>query len=244
MVIAFAVMTACMFCLVFVQPVVSAADQLPVVGTFLWNRALIPMAFGVAVLAGVGTDLLAQRHSDRAVRQWFGCGFVGLAVVLSALWLFGRGHLSAAEAEIRSHSFLWPAAATVLGLVLAMLLWILHSRPPSRRPSRVFVGRGVAGTLIAVETAFLVSAGAPIWSSSTQFLPTTPAEAALIQAVGSSVVGFGNSDCVYPPALGIKANLNAAYSLQEFSVYDPLTPLAYFTSWEAASGQRISLTSA
>ena len=137
MVIALAVMTACMFCLVFVQPVVSAADQLPVVGTFLWNRALIPMSFGVAVLAGVGTDLVAQRHSDRKVRQWFGYGFVGLAVVLGALWLFGRGHLAAAEAEIRAHSFLWPAAATGCGLVLATLLWVLHSRPPSRRPSRV-----------------------------------------------------------------------------------------------------------
>ena len=127
--IAFAAMTACMFCLVFVPPVVSAADRLPLVGTFLWNRALIPMAFGVAVLAGVGTDLVAERHSDPKVRQWFGYGFVGVAVVLGALWLFGRGHLAAAEAEIRTHSFLWPATATVLGLVLAALLWVVHSRP-------------------------------------------------------------------------------------------------------------------
>ena len=195
------------------------------------------MSFGVAVLAGVGTDLVAQRHSDRKVRQWFGYGFVGVAFVLGALWLFGRGHLAAAEADIRAHSFLWPATATVCGLILAALLWVVHSRPHSRRPSRVLVGRGVAVTLIAVETAFLVSAGAPIWSSSSQFLPVTPAEAALTQAVGPSVVGFGNTDCIEPPTLGIKANLNAAYSLHEFSVYDPMTPLSYYSSWQSASGQ-------
>ena len=129
-VIAFAAMTVFMFCLVFVPPVVSAAYQLPLVGTFLWNRALIPMAFGVAVLAGMGTDLLAQRHSERKVRQWFGYGFVGVTVVLGALWLFGRGHLPAAEAEIRAHSFLWPVAATVSGLVLADSAMDYYSRSP------------------------------------------------------------------------------------------------------------------
>ncbi len=236
-IIALAAMTVVMFCLVFVPPVVSAANQMPLVGTFLWNRALIPMAFGVAVLAGVGTDLLAQQHSERKVRQWFGYGFVGVALVLGALWLFGRGHLPAAEAEIRAHSFAWPVATTLCGLVLATALWIIYSRPPSRRPSRILVGRGIAGALIAVEAAFLVSAGIPIWSSSTQFLPTTPAEAALTRAAGSSVVGFGNSDCTIPPTLGINANLNAAYSLREFTVYDPMTPLAYNSSWREAGGE-------
>ena len=87
---------------------------------------------------------------------------------------------------------------------------------------------------------FLVSAGAPIWPSSSQFLPVTPAEAALTQAVGSSVVGFGNTDCIDPPTLGIRANLNAAYSLHEFSVYDPMTPLAYYILWKDAGGQASS----
>ena len=239
-VIALAAMTVCLFGLVFVPPVVSAADQLPGVGTFLWNRALLPMVFGLAVLAGFGADAVVRQHSDRRVRRWFGYGFLAAGAVLGALWVFGRGRLPAAEAEVRAHSFIWPAAGVFLGLILAGILWFVHSRAPTalRNRSRNLVGRGIVGALLVFETAFLVSAGFPMWSSGSQFLPTSPPELALKGAVGSSLVGFGKAECsVFPPVLGIRANLNAAYSLHEFSVYDPITPLAYFTSWRAVTGQ-------
>lgn len=238
-VIAFAVMTACMFCLVFVPPVVSAVDRLPVVGTFLWNRALIPMCFGIAVLAGVGTDLVVQRHSDRRVRVWIGAGFVVAAALLGALWLFGRGHLPAAEAAIRADSFFWPVAATLAGLGMAAGLWRIAAHPSTGSPGVPThrVGQLAGGALLVVETAFLVASALPLASSSPQFLPTTPASSALQRAAGPAVVAFGSSDCIFPPALGIKPNLNAAYRIQELAVYDPMTPLAYFTSWQDANGQ-------
>ena len=47
--------------------------------------------------------------------------------------------------------------------------------------------------LLACETAFLVSAGAPLWSSSSAFYTLTPAETTLKQLVGSSTVGVAVS---------------------------------------------------
>jgi hypothetical protein len=241
-VIGIAVMTVCMFGLAFVPLVVSFADQLPVVGSFLWNRALLPMSFGVAVLAGMGTDLVERWHSDRKLSQWLLYGFAAAAAVLVALWLFGRGQLPAAEATVRAHSFIWPAVATAVGLFVALLLWSVRARrmmeatgAPTKR-----VGQIAAAVLLAVQSAFLVSVGATLWTSGAQFLPTTPELVALQRAVGSTTVGFGsNANCIFPPALGIRANLNAAYALSEFTVYDPMTPLRYFSSWQAMSGQTL-----
>jgi hypothetical protein len=238
-VLGFAVLTACMFCLVFVPPVVSIADRLPFVGTILWNRALIPMCFGVAILAGAGTDLLARRHADRRVRQWVFGGFAAVAAVLAAVWLFGRGHLPAVEAAVRQDSFVAPVFGTLAGLAAATYVWRANTSPAKRTPVVAVhrAGQAAAGLLIVIETVLLVGAAAPLISSGSQFLPSTPQTTALQRVAGSSVVGFGTSECVYPPAIGIKVNLNAAYAVQEFGSYDPITPLAYFSSWRAASGQ-------
>jgi hypothetical protein len=236
-VIALTVMVLCMFSLVFVPPVVSAADHLPLVGTFLWNRALLPMAFGVAVLSGIGIDVLVKQHDLRNVRRAFAAGFALMALVLGSIWFFGRGHLPAAEAEVRAHSFIWPVASTIAGLLLAGVLVGLYSkRFEGARVSRAKVVTAIAGLLLVVESSFLVSAAAPTWTSASQFLPHTPAEAALARTVGSNTVGFGEPDC-YSPTLGITANLNAAYGVHEFTSYDPMTPLRYFTSWQRASGR-------
>jgi hypothetical protein len=237
-VVAFAAMTVCMASLVFIPPVVWVADHLPLIGTFLWNRAVIPMAFGAAVLAGFGTNLLVRQDRARTVRFWFALGFGVVAIALAALWLFGRGQLPTAEAAVRAHSFLWPVGCTAFGLTAAGLLWSVYSRRRKAFHEPLDgLGRWVAGGLLALQTAFLISVGYPLWSSSPQFLPTTPAETALKQAVGSSAVGFGNSDCIFPPANGLRQNINVAYGVQEFAVYDPITPLDYFSSWKAASGE-------
>ena len=135
-VVAIAAMTGCMFALAFVQPVVVVADHLPIVGTFLWNRALIPMAFGIAVLAGIGIDVVVREHHHRRVQQWFGWGFVAISAVLAALWLFGSGHLPAAEAAVRAHSFVWPATTAGIGLVLAAVLWSGHPSASARMRHR------------------------------------------------------------------------------------------------------------
>ena len=60
-------------------------DALPATAgrTVLWQRAILPLSFGVAVLAGVGMDALVRAHAERAVRRWTGGGFAASAVLLA-----------------------------------------------------------------------------------------------------------------------------------------------------------------
>jgi hypothetical protein len=98
------------------------------------------------------------------------------------------------------------------------------------------VGQWAGVVLLACETAFLVSAGAPLWSSSPSYLAPTPAEAALTSAVGSSVVGFGTNTC-FSSQLGIVPDLNVAFKVRELAAYEPLLPMEYGVSWRNTTGQ-------
>lgn len=238
-VVAFAVLCIAMAVVAFAPPVVALLSRLPLIGTLLWQRAILPLTFGLAVLAGVGMDALVRAHGDRAVRRWAGGGFAVVASALVVLWAFGRGVLPADLATIREKSFIWPAVEAAVGLgVVAALTW-LHRRSAStgrpERPSRVTAGRLAGLSLLACETAFLVAAGAPLWTSSSTPFASTPAEVALKSTVGSSVVALGGSLCFLPPGLGLPENAEVAYGLQELAVYDPMVPNAYFSSWRAVS---------
>ena len=198
-------------------------------------------AFAVAVLAGVGTDVLTRSYREGSVRRWMGWSFAAVALVLVVLWLFGRGRLPPTDAAIRTSSFLWPTVQVALGLAVVGVLTVAHKRRPAHSSGGSGfpggLGKGVGLTLLACETAFLVAAGAPFWSSSSTFLVPTAAEVSLEHAVGSSAVGFGVHSCSVPGQLGIPQDLNVAYDVQEFDVYDPVTPKVLFGSWEDATGQ-------
>jgi hypothetical protein len=95
--------------------------------------------------------------------------------------------------------------------------------------------------LLVCETAFLVAAGAPVWTSSSQVPAPTPAVTALQQAVGTSLVGLGTGSCVAStflgyPEPGILPEANIAYQVDELAIYDPLVPSAYFSSWKQLTG--------
>lgn len=227
--------------LCFAPPVVWLADLLPPAQNIHWRYFLIPMAFSVAVLAGVGIDVLVRSQRERAAWSWAGAGFAVAALVLAALWVFGRGHLPSGQSASRAKSFIWPAIETVVGLAVVGLLVVVRSRHDDRRSElgihRSLVGRRCAGwLLLACETLFLVAVDAPLWSSSVSFFTPTPAEVTLQRAVGPSVVGFGTAACDELFALGIIPNANIAYGVRELAVYDPAVPLAYARSWARATG--------
>ena len=83
------------------------------------------------------------------------------------------------------------------------------------------------------ETAFLLSAGSPLLSSSATFLTLTPGEAALKDTVGSGIVGFGDGSC---GSLGIDISDNDAFGVYEFDAYDPIIPENYYSSWDRHTG--------
>lgn len=246
-VVAFGVLSVAMLVVAFVPLVVSILYRLPLVGTVLWQRAILPLTFGVAVLAGVGMDALVSAHDERSVRRWAGGGFAVAALLMVGLWVFGRGDLTADETTIRAESFIWPAIETAVGLTVIVALGWIHRRLERKGhregASHVSVGRVAGISLLACEAAFLVASGAPLWtSSSTPFAPTS-AVVALKGAVGSSVVGLGGSLCFLPPGLGIPENAQLAYGVQELAVYDPMIPSAYYSSWSAVSHEAAGIPS-
>jgi hypothetical protein len=238
-VVALGVLCIVMVAVAFAPPLVAVLYRLPLIGTVLWQRAILPLAFGVAVLAGVGMDALVREHGDRLVRRWTGAGFSVVALLLAGIWLFGRGDLSSDLATIRADSFIWPAVETAVGLgVVAALTWV-HRRPgttgQAQERQRPTVGRLAGASLLVCEAAFLVTAGAPLWSASSSPFASTPAVAALKTSVGSSLVGLGGFLCFLPPGLGIPENAQVAYGVQELAVYDPMIPSAYYSSWRSVS---------
>ena len=108
------------------------------------------------------------------------------------------------------------------------------------RPHWFGPGRWAALVLLACETAFLIAAGAPLWSSSPNFFTATPAESSLQRLVGSKTVAIGAGDCL---KLGIRPNVNAMYGIHELNAYDPAIPKTYFTTWRALTGQSPGLAS-
>lgn len=243
-VLGFAVVAVGMTALVFLTPVASIVDRLPNVGSVRLYDGLGPAAFAVAVLAGVGIDLFARSAAKRVVQYWAGVGFGAMGLILLGVWIFGRGHLGAADASIRDRSFIWPVVGVLLGLcVVAGIVISGRRQAPSISGSRGWwIGRLGAMVLLACETAFLIAAGAPTFSSSPTGLSQTPAVVALKHAVGSSIVGLGSS-CRHTERIGIMPNVNVAFGIQEFAVYDPILPSNYPPSWNKVSGENVLSTS-
>lgn len=241
-VLAFGFVVVAMLAIAFIPPLVSILYRLPVVGTVLWQRAILVVAFSVAVLAGVGMDTLVRAHADRSVRRWTAGGFTGAGLLLIGIWVFGRGHLPTTERNIRAESFIWPSVQVVLGLVVVATLISWHGRhertgSTDNHSYRHRVVQLACASLFVCESVFLILSGASLWtSSSTPFAPT-PAVVALKSVVGSSLVGLGGSLCVIPPGLGIPGNAQIVYGVDELDVYDPMIPSSYFSSWRSVSGE-------
>jgi hypothetical protein len=239
-VIGVAALTVVMGCLVYLSPLVSLLNQVSSLAEVRWVRAIVVLDFGLAVLAGVGLDVLVRSHGGRAVRRWLGAGFGTAAALLLVLWLFGRGHLRPIEASIRSRSFIWPAIEVLIGLAVVALL-VVATRWTKGRASG---GTGPFGDpgrtggviLLLATTVLLVALGSSWWSSNTTYVAPTTAVTELQRAVGTSIVGFGTSSCLDPPTLGIQADLNAVYGVHEIDSYDPLTPKELYTSWKRSTG--------
>ncbi len=239
-VVAFGAVAVIAGCCVYLTPLVAVLNDLPGLGEIRWVRSLQILAFVLAILAGVGLDVVVRSDNSRTLRRWLGAGFGAVAVLLLGIWLFGRGHLPAVEAHIRARSFIWPTVEVVIGLAVFGFLMVMSRRNPGpttgAHPILGRPGRTAGFVLLISSTGFLVALGAPWWSSSPTYLTTTPAEATLQRAVGSSIVGFGNSSCLSPPTLGIQPDVNIAYGVHELSAYDPLLPQSLYTAWTKSTG--------
>jgi hypothetical protein len=242
---ALSVVTVLCLALVFVPPVVNLADKLPLLGQVSWLRASMPLALVLAVLAGYGVDFVVRSDSARLAARWLGGAFGIAALALADLWIFGRGNLPPDAASVRAHSFIWPVVETVAGLgVAGFLWWVARLRQRSAASTDIQgAGTGANGALrwsgtmaglglLAVQTAFLVSAGAQMMESSPHWFPQTRTTQEFAASVGSATVADGSPGC----QLGIGPNDNDPYGVHELAIYDPIIPKKYFTAWSADSG--------
>ena len=226
----FALVAVAMGLLVFAPPLVSFLDSAG--ARIYWIFALTPLVLAIAVLSGIGMDVLVKSHGERRVRRVLGIGFGAMAVLLGIIWLVARRGLTPSQANIRSHSFIWPAIEVIAGLVVVWMLAKVATRARKHTaPSAVSAGTVAGSFLLLVVTGFLLASGAPILSSSSVYPTSTPAVTSLKRAVGTSIVGMGVSPA-FPSAMGIMVNANLLYHVQEFAAYDPLTPRAYFSLYK------------
>jgi Bacterial membrane protein YfhO len=221
--------------LVFVSPLASLLNNS--VARIYWVFAIMPLVLAVAVLSGVGMDLLVRYYKEERVRRALGLGFAVMAVVLGITWIADRGGLTPSQVNIRSHSFIWPTIAVITGLAVVWALAKRSTRAWTHRASHSVGAGSVAGLLLLlVETAFLVASGAPLTSSSSHYPTSTPEVTALKRAVGNAVVGFGATP-TFALKSGILTNDNLLYDVQEFATYDPMTPHAYFSLAKARGSE-------
>ncbi len=225
---------ALMAIVVFVPPVISILDKV-ILSTY-WVFAMQPMVLGIAVLAGIGVDVVIKSYRDERLKKWLAISFASTAVFLVLVGILTVSSLSSSQACIREHSFIWPFIEVVVGLLVAAALFKLPARRAEGRTLRIGLGSVAAFVFLACQTAFLLTAGAPLISSTSTYLTPSPAIVALQRAVGHAVVGFGTT-CLPPPRVGIEENVNIAYGIREISVYDPMTPHAYWAlPWQQETG--------
>ena len=243
-VLAFGAVALAMAALAFLPPVVALANTFPYRAR--WSLAVVLLAFCIAVLAGVGMDVLVRSRGEHAVRSWCAGGFVAAALVLLELWFFGRGHLPrrarsspGRELHLAGHRDSGRTGGDrVPGCRTKADCAARRDRDPP--PNAAARGMWAGAALVICETCFLVGVGGPLFSSSSTFFAPTAAISTLQHAVGSSVVGFGTRSCQVPPTIGILQEANVAYEVHEFAAYDPLSPRVLFQSWRSMTGQEPS----
>ena len=253
-VVALGIVTVASAAAAFAPPVLSLLSLFPHLSAVGWQLALIPLAFSVTALGGIGLDVLVHSWRRRDVRLWTAGSFATLLLLLGVIrWVSLSDHLTALEASERARSFVWPTALSVLGLLVVGALSLVDRRlrtssGPSALSARV-VGRWAGALLLAGEAAFLLVTGAPMLSSSPSYLTPTPAVNALKSAVGPSLVGWGLGSCYgvgggIGHGLGIAPNVNVAFEVHELAVYDPITPNSYDRSWTRLTGEQASYAEA
>jgi hypothetical protein len=234
---AFGVLTILLLVLLFAHPVVVVLSHLPYLRVFRILLATTLLDFGLAMLAGFGCEALLSRPDRRRDRplELAVASMVVLLAVLGARLALNVDHLGRVPLDGRAESFTWP----VVSLLALGCVAVGRRRGARGSGARHRARSGVSGALLllAVETGFLVSAGAGIWSSSSAGFRQTAAITALQHRVGDAVVGIGSCARSALPDLGIAPDANDAFGVDETAVLDPIVPSAYSASYGTATGE-------
>jgi hypothetical protein len=133
------------------EPANQLLNKAPFVGHAWWGRSLIPLAFCLSMLAGVGLDAAIRKSEQRQATRWALGAFGAIAFILLLLWLFARGSLPSYAARVRAESFVWPAASAAVGLAAFAVLLMMDKRSDGEKESAKgfrWIIIGLAGTIV------------------------------------------------------------------------------------------------
>jgi len=187
-------------------------------GNLVLSRALVLLAFSLAVLGALGAQwLLDHAAGTGAARALLGAT-AALGLIVAGLWAAAlRGSLPAPFAALRRDSLLAPTATLVV-LTAAGLALLGPGRgrrrapaPPGgdaaatasslRRATASWLPLATIGALLLAQSLYLLASGVGINSYGRTDTPSTPALAALERVVGPSLLGIDNGG-TFTVALG------------------------------------------
>lgn len=234
-------------------------------GNIALQRILSELTFAIAILAGLGLELLLRHWRKPQTRTVFVISIVLMALVVGLLWGHSHvgavsvngqlGRLTSAQATaVRRRSLYWPTFELVLLVAAAVGISLLARVRNRTTPGSDRRMRTLMGMLVALQAVFLIFAGVGINSYNVVSYPTTPAVSTLKSIVGSSLVGIdgpstpcGHQNTSNQPCglrawneVGLYPDVNIAYGIDEFALHDPITPLAYFDSFPVKNDDRNS----
>ncbi len=211
-------------------------NHLPGAKLVVWTRALIPLDLLLALLVGVGFDVLLTGWRARSTNRRLALSSLAGVIVVAVLgYLQLVGPPGGVDGRIRAVSFRWPLAEA--GVLLAGTAVILIASRSARRlrPLAGAAARVGLLTLASGEVAFMLFATPNLWSSSATAFSPTPAEAQLQALVGDERVGVDCPSATSVPGLGILPEANIAYGVSEAEMYDPVLPRSYLRTYARLS---------
>lgn len=237
----FTLVAAATMALTFVGPVDRAVQAIPGAGVVVWDQAAGPMTFALAVLSAFGLETLRDSPRASGTRRWSLAGFVVAGAIILGLFVSAEANLvSGLRPYVRS--LVWPSVEVAVGVACAGASLLVASR---RQGLAERIWRGGPALFLGVNGLFLVVVGTGFYASSATAFAPTPAVTALARAVGHDLVGVGSCSGTGTASrtdhqVGLHPDVNVAYGIDELGVYDPILPFAYYGSWTAASGVRLS----
>ena len=208
------------------HPLQSLTYRLSQISVIRFERMRIFSAFLIAMLAGMGLDVLVTSWSRKKSRIAFVVAASLGALVVLIVELNTRAQtLVDNQRAIRLASLEWPLI-TAFGILVIAIIGL-------REQHRLFVRLAVLA-MLAAQSASLFFNGVAIPTYSHSVYPVSRDVARLQAIVKTSLVGLdgGNSSNVRLFAhVGFYPNVNIGYHIRLFAVHDPLVPKAYFLSW-------------
>jgi hypothetical protein len=229
-------------------------------GTVALQRVLTELDFAIAVLAGLGFELLLRRWREPYVQRIF-ASMVGLIVIVVALlWahstlgnvsINGIATLTGVQATaVRRRSLYWPSVEAVVLVLVALAMPLLARQSTRHRSLGEHRVRTIYGGLVGLQAILLIVAGVGINSFAPTSYPKTSAVLTLKRIVGTSLFGFDGASTPCTRAstqpcglrqwdgVGIYPEMNLGYGLTEFAMHDPVIPRAYFADYPVKNDDR------